>query len=348
MLHSDFRKEFFALVEQSEHVVITAHMSPDDDSIASVLSVYTILTALYPAKQVRVVYASVRPERYSIFPNFDKIAFVDDISSHCNGADLLIVLDVNTFARITLDPDALRSLHIKNTVVIDHHKSVPDAFTLSLIEPTSTSNAELIYRALGAEEMLDKELAELFLLGILGDTGNFAYVPPEQSEVFVIAKQLIETIGMPIDMFRSRYGGIPKRMVPLLQVLVHNMHYEAVPGWPDVQLSYIDRSTMKHGSYTDEDMSAASHIYMGQYLPKIQGYGWGLVATPREDGSVRVSGRSLKGSVNVRELFERMNIGGGHDRASGAAIKSDGVFVDGKEGLDTILKWMRSNTPLNE
>jgi nanoRNase/pAp phosphatase (c-di-AMP/oligoRNAs hydrolase) len=342
----DFRKAFFAFVEASEHVVITAHMSPDDDSIASVLSVYTMLSMLYPEKHVRIVYTGIPSERHAIFPNFEKIEFVDDLSLHVDGADMLIILDVNRFVRVTSTPDALRALNIKRTVAIDHHGTEPEHFSLSMVVPTCTSNAELIYRSLNAESMLNKELAELFLLGILGDTGNFAYVPPEQMDVLVIAKKLIEMVGMPIDAFRSRYGGIPKRIVPLLQMLVHHMHYESIPGWPDVQVTHVDRNSMIDGNYTDEDMSAASHIYMGQYVPKIQGYGWGLVATPRADGSIRVSGRSIKGSVNVRELFERMNIGGGHDRASGALIKKEGASMDGKEGLDMVLSWMKEHKPL--
>ncbi|HEY0980008.1 MAG TPA: DHH family phosphoesterase [Candidatus Paceibacterota bacterium] len=341
--YSAFRSAFFEHCERANTIAITAHYSPDDDSIASVLSVYTILTTKYPNKSVRVVYTGRAVERYNIFHNFDNIEFVDDVANHLEGTELLIVLDVNRLARISNRPENITALGIPAMIAIDHHSSAPDEFTLALIEPTLSSNAELVYRALGAEDMLTKELAELFLLGILGDTGNFAYVNPSQSGVFAIAKGLIEMVGMPIDAFRARYGGIPKHIVPLLQLLVQNMAYSSITGWPDAQYSFIDRATMLAGGYTDEDMSAASHIYMGQYLPRIQGQGWGLVATPREDGSARISGRSLKGSVNVRSLFERMGIGGGHDRASGAAMQG----MDGKPAVLAILEWMKHNQPLD-
>ncbi len=344
--YAEFRTAFFAHCDQSHAIVITAHYSPDDDSIASVLSVYTMLTAQYPSKSVRIVYTGKIVERYNIFHNFEHIEFVDDIANHLEGTDLLIILDVNRLARISNTPEKIVALGIPAMIVIDHHSSPPDDFTLALIEPSLSSNAELVYRALGAEAVLTKELAELFLLGILGDTGNFAYVQPSQSGVFTIAKGLIEMVGMPIDAFRARYGGIPKHIVPLLQLLVQNMAYSSITGWPDAQYSYIDRATMIEGGYTDEDMSAASHIYMGQYLPRIQGHGWGLVATPREDGSARISGRSLKGSVNVRSLFERMGIGGGHDRASGAALSGADGPMDGKPAILAILEWMKHNQPL--
>lgn len=331
-----FREGFYKLVEDSQHVVITAHYSPDDDSIASVLSVFTILTTKYPQKDIRIIYTGEKSERHQIFHNFEHIEWVDDVGNHLSSCDLLIVLDVSRIYRIskiiTQAPEGTR------TVSIDHHASIPDEFTLASINPQYSSNAENIYHVLDCESLLTKELAELFLLGILGDTNNFSHVQPSQSEVFVIAKKLIEMVGTPIDAFRARYGGIPRRIIPLLQELVQHTTYTTIEGWPDVQYTYIKNP----GEYSDEDMSAASHIYMGQYLTRVQGYGWGLVATPRSDNTVRISGRSLPGSVNVRDLFDRMAIGGGHDRASGAYMKE----ADSEVAIQKIFDWMKQNKPV--
>lgn len=331
-----FRERFYSLVGDSSHIVITAHFSPDDDSIASVLSVYTILTAKYPDKDIRIIYTGERSERHSVFHNFEKIEWVDDVGNHLTGSDLLIVLDVSKISRIsktiTKAPEGMRA------VAIDHHASTPDEFTLASINPHYSSNAENIYHVLDCELMINKDLAELFLLGILGDTNNFAHVQPSQSEVFGIAKKLVEAIGVPIDAFRARYGGIPRRIIPLLQELVRNTAYASIEGWPDMQYTFIKTSS----EYSDEDMSAASHIYMGQYLTRIQGYGWGLVATPRSDNTSRISGRSLPGAVNVRDLFERMSIGGGHDRASGAHMNES----DPEVAIQKICDWMKENKPL--
>ncbi len=341
---ADFRKDFFDMVERSDHVVVTAHVSPDDDSIGSVLSVYTILTRKYPGKDIRIAYTGPRVERYHSFPDYEKIEFVDDIANAVSDTDLLIVLDVNQFARISKNPDGLS--HIANTIVIDHHASAPGQFTLSLIQPALSSNCELIYHALDAGGMLDKQLAEYFLMGIISDTGNFAYVSPNQTSVFPVAKRLIETVGVSIDSFRSRFSGIPKRIIPLLQELVKNTTYQSMPNWPDFQYSYIDRSVLEGGAYNDEDMSAASHIYIGQYLPRVEGYGWGFVLTPRTDGGVRMSGRSLGTSVNVRDFHERLGIGGGHDRASGGNFPKETVDREPKQCIVEVLDWMEHNTPL--
>ncbi len=341
-----FRRDFFALTDKAEHMVITSHYSPDDDSIGSVLSVYTILTTRYPAKDIRIIYTGASSERHDVFSQFEKIEFVDDVGNHLEGADLLIMLDASQYARFSKVPEQLQK--VPQTIAIDHHASAPDVFTVSLVVPTFSSNCELIYRALDVENMLTKPLAEYFLLGILGDTGNFAYVRPDQSDVFTVAKKLVMTIGTSIDAFRARYGGIPKRIIPLLQELVKNTTYATLSDWPDFQYSYIDRSVVQAGQYTDEDMSAASHIYMGQYLPRVLGYGWGFVLTPRSDGGVRMSGRSLGNSVNVRDMHERLGIGSGHDRAAGGNFKKEIVDREPKQCIVEVLKWMETNAPLME
>ncbi len=332
-----FRKDFFALVDASSSVIITSHYSPDDDSIGSVLSIYEIVTTKYSDKNIRIVYTGIPVERYKVFTNFEKIEWVDDVANHVPGVDLCIMLDGSQYARFSKDPEKLKSGASKN-ICIDHHASAMDMFTLLLSEPGATSTCELIYHAF--EPILNKNLAESLLLGIIGDTGNFAYVPPAQSQVFLVAKELVEIVGTSIDAFRSRYMGIPKRVIPLLQELVKNTSYETVDGWPDVQYAFINRASIT--GYSDEDVSTASHIYLSQYLPKVLGYPWGFVITPRTDGTCRMSGRSLPGSVNVRDLHERMGIGGGHDRASGG-------YFTGSEPNDCVtkvLQWMKENKPL--
>lgn len=340
-----FREEFFGLVDQSDHVVITSHFSPDDDSIGSVLSMYTILKMSYPAKDIRIIYTGTSVARYHSFANFDKIEFVPDIADALEGADLLIMLDGSSYKRFSKMPDVLQSKVI-STIAIDHHAGAPDNFTLSLVLPTFSSNCEILFRVFEAEKFLTKDLTEYLLMGVISDTGSFSHINPSQSEVFLAAKVLLENLGTSIDTFRARYGTIPKRILPLLQALVKNTTYQSVTGWPDFQYTYIDRSLLQEGQYTDDDISAASHIYMGQYITRIEGYEWGFIVTPRNDGSARMSSRSLETSVNVRNMHERLGIGSGHDRAAGASFPREAVDREPKQCIVEVLSWMEHNAPL--
>ncbi len=341
---ADFQKSFWEYIEKGEKIVITAHVSPDDDSIASVLSTYTILTKKYPAKDMQIIYTGERIEKYSIFYNFEKINFVADLADHIAGVDTLITLDVSGFGRVSKNPDAIKNIPVR--LCIDHHGSTPDDFTCGLIVPEYSSNAELVYTALGGEAYLDKDLAEIFLLGILGDTGNLTHIDAHQTEVFSIVKKLVEVGNIRIDSFLSRYRTIPKNIVPLLQEFVKNTTYVDIEQWPSLQYSFVDRDFMEKNNFSDEDMSAASHIYMGQYLPRIQGQAWGFVFSPRSDGGVRMSSRSLAGSVNVRIFAEMQNIGGGHDRASGANFKSEnGEKIQVAPCIEKVLEFMKNTQP---
>lgn len=340
-----FRESFFSLIEKGRSIVITAHISPDDDSIASVLSVYTILSQKYPEKKIQILYTGQVVDRYNIFLNFNKINFVDDIANNLEGVDTLVLLDGNKYSRSSNFPENLSK--VSSRICIDHHGSTPDEFTVALIDTTFTSNSEIIFNVLRAEEYLNKEIAELFLLGILGDTGNLTHIDRNQTQVFSIVKKLLEVSNVRIDSFLSRYRTIPKRIMPLLQEFVRNTTYAEILGWPSFQYSFVEREFVEVNNYSDEDISAASHIYLSQYLPRIENQSWGVVFSPRSDGGVRVSSRSILGSVNVRVLNESIGIGGGHDRASGGNFKSvGGSPVAVSDCIEKVLGFMKNNKPV--
>lgn len=340
-----FRKSFLSIVSESNKVVITAHISPDDDSIASVLSTYTILTKQFPEKDINIFYTGPRVERYKIFHNFEKINFVDDVGNYLEGTDTLILLDCNNYNRSSLLPEKL--LKIKNKICIDHHTSPPEEFDLAIIDSNFSSNSELLYDILDAQSYLDKNLSEIFLLGILGDTGNLVHIKSSQSKVFLIVKRLIEVGDIRIDSFLSKFRVIPKKIIPLLQEYVKNTTFLEIEGWPSVQYSFVDRSFISKYDYSDEDMSASSHIYLSQYLPRIENQSWGFVFSPRNDGGMRMSSRSNADSVNVRIFHEQMGVGGGHDRASGANFKQEGENpMEISDCLERVIDFMKNNKPV--
>lgn len=113
-LSSEFTSKFFGLVNQANKIIITAHESPDEDSIASVLSVYDILSHRYPKKNIRIIYSSEPEDKFRIFKNYDKIEFVTDLADEISGTDLLILLDGSQFSRFTKQPEKIKA--ILNTI----------------------------------------------------------------------------------------------------------------------------------------------------------------------------------------------------------------------------------------
>ncbi len=331
-----FKEKFFELVEGASSVVITSHMSPDDDSIGSVLLMQSVLLEKYPSKNIRILYTGEKVERYSIFKKFETIQWVGDISEHLEGVDTLITLDASNWRRFSKFPERLPV--ISKRIGIEHHASEPDEYTLLYKDETACANTELVYKLFFQDSEYTKEIAEYILLGINGDTGGFAYIEPSKADVYSLIKDLVKKVGVSVDLFRSRYMGIPHKIIPLLQELVKNTKYQTIENWPPVQYTFIKETK----GYSDEDMSAASHIYMSQYLPKVQGYSWGFVVTPRADATCRMSGRSLSGSVDTRAFHEGLGIGSGHIRASGGSFKE----IDPEVCIEKVLEFMKNNKPV--
>ena len=190
-------------------------------------------------------------------------------------------------------------------------------------------------------------MAEIYLLGILGDTGNFAYLKPHQSKTLLIAKRLIEIGKIEIQEFQSRYRTLSDRVFTLIQELIKNTRYHQINNWPNFQTSYLDRQFRKSGDYIDSEVSEASHIYMAHYLRVIKDHPWGFVVTPKDNGDCGMSLRSLPNGVSVRDIVEKMGIGGGHDRAAGSTFKKkDTDTVKVKDCMKQVMEWMKKNKPV--
>ena len=341
---SEFKEEFLKLAEEAKDIVITAHKGVDDDAIASSLSVYDFLITRFPNKNIQVMFTGEYLDHFKVFKYYDKVKFLPDLIDGFDSTDLLIVLDGSQFGRFTDKPEELKK-KVKKTICIDHHSSPIEKFDLSLVDSKSSSAVEIIYLTLFKNEEILPHLAEIFLLGILGDTGNFLYLKSHQTQTLTIAKKLIEIGNIEIQEFQSRYRTISKRVFTLIQKFISNTQYHQSEGWPNYQTSYISKKEKELEGYTDNEVSEASHIYISHYLRLITNYSWGFVITPKDNETFGISLRSLLGSVSVRDMMERLDMGGGHDRASGGTFKKESTY--GK-CFQLIHEWIHENKPLKQ
>lgn len=341
----NFTSQFFKLADEAKDIVITSHRSPDGDSIASVLSIYWLLKENYPKKKIQILYTGEATNRYKYFKNFNKIKFTPDIADAIKTTDLLICLDGSQYNRFSYKPEELATKP-KKTICIDHHSSPIDKFDLTLVDNNQPSNVQIIYSLFHQNKKIDKKLAEIYLLGILSDTGNFAYLKPHQTDTLLIAKKLLEAGKIEIQVLQAQYDTVSTRIFKIVQEFIKNTQYHQVNNWPNFQASFIDRDFKNENKYTDNEVSEASHIYMAQYLRKIRNHPWGFVISPKLNGDCGLSGRSLPGSVSNRDMSERMGIGGGHDRAAAGDFKKKDKDLKPEDCLKQVLTWMKNNKPV--
>ncbi len=340
-----FTADFLKLTEEAKNICITTHMSADEDAIASILATYRLLSDRYPNKNIQIIYIGEKNNRFQSFQNFEKIQFNSDPAAHLDGVDLLILLDGSNYHRFTSRPEELKKSPAKK-ICVDHHSSPSDEFDLALIAPQIPSTAEIIYSAFYKNIPLDKSLAEIFLLGILGDTGNFSYLRPDQTETFITAKRLVEEGKIEIASLQARYRTLEPEILTALGELIKNTSYHQIGNWPPFQGSFIERGFAKGNNLTEMQVGEAAEIYTAFFVRSIVGYSWGFTIRPKSNGECNVSFRSLPGSVNVREIAERMGIGGGHDRAAGGTFKEENRVLEPEECLGKVLEWIKNNSPI--
>lgn len=315
------KQQLISLVESVKKIVITCHFSPDDDAIGSLLSTYDWLINRYPQKSISMIISNSYIERFSSFLNYQKIKFVPDISTEIEKTDLLIMLDGSQYNRFSRQPETIAH-HPCKKVCFDHHSSPIDKFDLVYLDKKATSASEVIMDVLYKNEAINPSVAQAILLGILGDTGTFNFLKPNQLNTFNNVKKLMKISRVEIQEFKSRYSQISQTAFKVIQEYIHNTKFIELKDKPSYQYSFITPEFIKKNQLTDSETSEAGHIYMANYLRTISGHGWGFIATPKRD-EISVSFRSLPRSVNVRRLVEVLEIGGGHDRAAGSSFKPD-------------------------
>jgi nanoRNase/pAp phosphatase (c-di-AMP/oligoRNAs hydrolase) len=353
----EFRKRFWEMVEEAESIVITGHLSSDDDSVASMLAVYWLVVDKFPKKMIRMICTGKPVDDWEYFEGFGKIEFVEELVDEFVGLDpftpevrrrrntnsgetsspLVVFLDGSRFDRFSKKPEKLKEI-VGKTVCIDHHKNKVDDFDLLYVSPALSATAEGVYRLLTTDKKkIPKRLAEIFLLGILEDTGNFAYLNKETVQVLEVVQKLIYQADINIKELQSKYRRYSKRILKFVGEMISNTKYfKKTKERPAFQVGMVSREFVDRYKFSDEEISKASHLYMANYLCSVKGYGWGLSITPRNNSTCSLSFRSLPNVVNVRELAKNFD-GGGHDLASAGEIN----VSEPKEAVALILKALR-------
>jgi bifunctional oligoribonuclease and PAP phosphatase NrnA len=344
MQYKEFSDKFWQLLGDAKSILITSHMDPDDDAIASVLSTYLVIKQKYPEKEVRMVFSSEVSNRWSYFENFEKIESGKDLTEVIEQFDLTIFLDGNYLERFTKNPELLAKYSGKK-ICIDHHASNPMSLDASLIEEDATSTSELIYFSLvEMEPKIDRRLCEALLMGVMADTGGFQFVDFKRARVFEMAKRLTEEGRLDINELRVRYSGMSERVFGIVAEFAKNSRVEEISPWPKFVSSFITGDFAKGGNYTSLEVDEAAGIFTS-YLTSINEAGWGIVARPSGE-RVKVSLRAKPNTINVREIAERMGKGSGHDLSAG--IKFDpqnGEVPDVRSCLLEITGFLKENRP---
>ena len=313
-----------------QRIVIVSHTNPDGDAIGSSLTWARMLRTLGHTATCIV------PNKYPYFLDWmpgigEVLVFRTDEEGRAARAiaeaDQIHCLDFNTLSRLENLTDTLAANTTAKRVLIDHHLLPDPEFDVTLSFPESCSTSYVVYtliEALWGVQALTPEMAELLYVGIMTDTGNFAYSFLTPGLFRAVAVLVERGIRIP-EIYNSVYNSYTEGRARLFGYVIHR------------KMKTLEKGKAAYMSLTEEEMRR----YYFQ-----QGDSEGFVNYPLTIKKVRMSAMFLahhkfirvslrsRSDVNVNLFARKYFNGGGHKNAAGG--KS---FVSMEE---TIAHYIRS------
>lgn len=159
----------------AKRVVLTTHVTPDGDGLGSAVALLRTLVAM--GKRATVINCSVAPKelRFIYRRGEFEVYSREKHELEVLGADAVVATDIGNSSRMgKMEPVVRASRGAK--IVIDHHVYENDLFDTPYIVIGASSTAELTFELIAAlGGAVTKEIAEPLYVGLVADTGSFAY-----------------------------------------------------------------------------------------------------------------------------------------------------------------------------
>ena len=305
---------FKQLLAQPQKVVILSHTNPDGDAIGSSLAVAEVLRG--HGHTVHCILPNKFPYYLKWMPNTDELIIHSNdklgiAQSVIAAADIVICADMSSLSRLEALTETIAQNTTAKRILIDHHLNPSSEFDLVFSSPESSSTAYLVYEILKAaygKEVFNQNIATLLYVGMITDTGNFAF-STINPELFRAAADLLETgIDVP-TIYNNVYNSFTEGRARLFGYVINR------------KMKTLLKGTVAYMSLTEEEMrkfwfqQGDSEGFVN-YPLSIKKVKMSAMFSEQQGGFIRVSLRS-HGSVDVNTFARRYFNGGGHHNAAG-------------------------------
>lgn len=295
-------------------MLITTHYNPDGDAIGSSLALYHFLVA--KGINAHVLIPNELPSFLQWMPGVEASVIYSqepDLGKELlASADLIFCMDYNGLNRVKLFTEELKNSYATR-ILIDHHLKPENEFDMQFSVTSVSSTSELLFQILteaGFANLVTKEMAECFFVGIMTDTGSFSFAC-NRPETFEIAAKLINT-GIDVEwIHRMVYDTYSESRMRLLgHCLGKNL--KVLPEFATAYI-WLTKADLDQFEYQQGDTEGVVN-----YALSIQNVAVAALFTERDD-RIRVSLRS-KGTFSVNDFARDFFNGGGHRNAAGGDI----------------------------
>ena len=303
-------EKLMELVNRHDFFILTTHDPADADGIGAQMVLAHILRG--QGKQFRIINASPMPEQFRFMDPLGQVESWDR-EKHWALSEQGALIIVDTADENNIGNIREAFYRSREVFVIDHHEPKPHATILGIYDPGYASTCELVVElAQTAEIALDLETAFAAYIGIIYDTGFFAY-PKTGPRTFRTALALLEQGVNPNEAFTRLCQNDPIRTLLLQKnafasMVLHNGNR-------------IATQVLRTEDFVETGASPEDTDGFVNFPLKYREVIISFLAKEMPDNTVRCSLRS-KGTLNVAKIAQEFG-GGGHINAAGFRSELD-------------------------
>ena len=300
------------ITEAPKQVVIVSHTNPDGDAIGSSLAWAEVLEGL--GHTVTCIVPNRPPYFLSWMPRINEVVIFKQAEEQAREAieraELLFCLDFNAISRLEILSDTIAANQTARRILIDHHLSPEEGFELLFSYPEASSTCYLVYElivALFGTERLTRRMAELLYVGMMTDTGNFAFshLTPE---LFRAVAVLLET-GIVIPEIHNRvYNSYTAGRARLFGYVI-NRKMELIANGHVAYMSLKEHEMRRFGFQQGDSEGFVNYPLT---IKKVKMSAMFI----EQHNFIRISLRS-RGNIDVNLFARKYFEGGGHKNAAG-------------------------------
>lgn len=313
-------KELVSKILESKTAVVTAHVNPDGDTLGSMLALAKVLEQA-GLEVTRIMHDEV-PEIYKFFPGQEKVLCSmkeEDLTKIPSEFDLSFSCDCGSTARLGSAGKVWQTA--KTTANIDHHLSNPLYGDLNWVDPNATCTGQVVKELANAlvEEgkkiETDKDLASLYYITLLTDTGGFRHSNTTK-EVFNWAAELITQGADPSTIYNGLFNQIPFRAIKIIGSALDKLELHKVKLSSGKEISIAYTCTLRQeleaiGAKDEDTDEIVDHIMRIKNLDMCL-----YLREGDKEKSFKGSLRSICQDIECNMIAAHLN-GGGHARAAG-------------------------------
>lgn len=326
------------LIEESTHVVVVCHVSPDGDALGSILAMTAYLER--KGKKATPMSPNAFPDFLKWMPGMEKIISYEKNEAKAEAliatSDLIIWMDFNASLRM----EALASpimAHPAKKIMIDHHLHPSEECDLKISFSEMSSTCELFYRILvqlGEAEHITMDEATCIYTGMMTDTGGFTYNSNRSDIYFVISRLLIKGIDKD-RIYRNVFYDYSSSRFQLLGYMLY-VKMELFPEYNAVLMT-LTREEQRRFSHRKGDTEGFVNIPLQVRGTKLSIF----MRENTEKDNIRISLRSVDDFPCNKMAAEYFN-GGGHLNASGGELtcSMEEAILIAKKAIRKYAPWL--------